>query len=331
MRTLTLLLAALLAPAPLASAYFTMTQTQAQSCGGTNDDSDGAVDQASAASMSTSSGMCDDGSSSSAVADASADIAAGTVTVAGEGVGFSDFNGSFAQGSFGDRLFVDGVPTGIDTVTIRVTIDLNGIGPTPAFFNSASFDATVNAQVAPGQVELRACNGDLCFGGVQPLRDETLVEDVVLNRNGLGEFGFIDVFMDARFAIADASTFINGQVSVEVLSPAEASIISESGVFGQVVDSDDDGVSDTLDNCTERANPDQRDTDGDGFGNLCDADLNNDCVVNVVDLGILRDRFFTADDDADFDGDGAVNAVDLGIMRLQFFAPPGPAATNCEI
>ena len=90
-------------------------------------------------------------------------------------------------------------------------------------------------------------------------------------------------------------------------------------------DTDGDGLVDIADNCIETANADQRDTDGDDFGNACDADLNNDDVVNVVDLGLLRARFFTADADADFNGDGVVNVVDLGIMRQQFFAAPGPS------
>ncbi|MEO1576662.1 MAG: hypothetical protein AAFU65_17075, partial [Pseudomonadota bacterium] len=64
----------------------------------------------------------------------------------------------------------------------------------------------------------------------------------------------------------------------------------------------------------------------DGFGNACDADLNNDNVVNVVDLGLLRAVFFGNDADADFNGDGVVNVIDLGIMRVGFFQPPGPAA-----
>ncbi|MEM6641280.1 MAG: hypothetical protein AAF610_15435, partial [Pseudomonadota bacterium] len=67
-------------------------------------------------------------------------------------------------------------------------------------------------------------------------------------------------------------------------------------------------------------------TDEDGFGNLCDADLNNDNTVNVVDLGIFRSVFFSSDPDADFNGDGTVNILDLGIMRAGFFAAPGPAA-----
>ncbi|MEL7240639.1 MAG: thrombospondin type 3 repeat-containing protein, partial [Planctomycetota bacterium] len=112
-----------------------------------------------------------------------------------------------------------------------------------------------------------------------------------------------------------------------------ASNFTPSGVFfdnirfgTQIVDGDFDGIDDGVDNCLLVANADQRDTDGDGFGNACDADLNNDGVINVIDLGILRTVFFTADPDADFNGDGTVNVVDLGIMRSAFFGAPGPAA-----
>ncbi len=93
-----------------------------------------------------------------------------------------------------------------------------------------------------------------------------------------------------------------------------------------IVDTDQDGVVDSADNCTTIANADQRDTNADGYGNLCDADLNNDNVINAVDLGLLRLAFFsTGDLDADFNGDGVVNVVDLGVMRLNFFSAPGPS------
>ena len=92
----------------------------------------------------------------------------------------------------------------------------------------------------------------------------------------------------------------------------------------EIIDGDADGIDDEVDNCLFDRHPDQRDTDGDGFGNACDADLNNDGVVNVIDLGILRACFFTADPDADFDGNGVVNVVDLGIMRTAFSAYRAP-------
>jgi hypothetical protein len=90
-------------------------------------------------------------------------------------------------------------------------------------------------------------------------------------------------------------------------------------------DSDGDGVVDGDDNCTLVPNADQRDTNGDGFGNICDADLNNDGIVNAVDLGLFKSVFFTTDADADFNGDGVVNAIDLGVLKGGFFGPPGPS------
>lgn len=93
----------------------------------------------------------------------------------------------------------------------------------------------------------------------------------------------------------------------------------------QVVDTDGDGVNDPVDNCVAVQNPQQTDGDGDGFGNLCDTDLNNDCITNVVDLGLLRSVFFTSDPAADFNTDGVVNVFDLGAMRSGFLLAPGPS------
>lgn len=90
-------------------------------------------------------------------------------------------------------------------------------------------------------------------------------------------------------------------------------------------DSDGDGVLDSSDNCLNVSNPDQRDTDGDGYGNYCDADLNNNNIVNAIDLGIFRQRYFSTDADADFNGDGVVNAIDLGMFKQMYFKEPGPS------
>jgi hypothetical protein len=91
-------------------------------------------------------------------------------------------------------------------------------------------------------------------------------------------------------------------------------------------DADLDGIPDDQDNCTTAANADQRDTNSDGYGNRCDADLNNDGVVNFSDLGIMRAVFYSTHPDADLDGNGVVNFSDLGIMKNGFYQPPGPSA-----
>jgi hypothetical protein len=96
-------------------------------------------------------------------------------------------------------------------------------------------------------------------------------------------------------------------------------------LFGRARDRDADGIADGEDNCTLVANADQRDTNDDGFGNICDTDIDGDCVTNFVDLGLLKEVFFLEDPDSDFDGDGFINFVDLGIMKAAFFAPPGPS------
>ena len=90
-------------------------------------------------------------------------------------------------------------------------------------------------------------------------------------------------------------------------------------------DTDGDGIQDSLDNCTLVANTDQRDTNGDGFGNICDADLNQDLKTDLSDFSLFRSVFTTADPDADFDGSGTVNLTDFSLFRVMFGSPPGPS------
>ncbi|HFD11562.1 MAG TPA: DUF1800 family protein, partial [Crenotrichaceae bacterium] len=91
------------------------------------------------------------------------------------------------------------------------------------------------------------------------------------------------------------------------------------------MDSDGDGVDDTLDNCIESVNADQRDSNGDGFGNACDADLDDSGFVNFADLTLFKSVFGSNDADADFNGSGFVNFADLSAFKAMFGKPPGPA------
>ena len=74
---------------------------------------------------------------------------------------------------------------------------------------------------------------------------------------------------------------------------------------GNVSDIDMDGIGDSMDNCPGLANADQVDLDGDGYGDLCDSDIDGDLVNNSADV-------FPEDPSewADFDGDGIGNNAD---------------------
>lgn len=99
-------------------------------------------------------------------------------------------------------------------------------------------------------------------------------------------------------------------------------------------DSDKDGIADSDDNCIQVANsssqPDagghsQRDSNDDGFGNLCDADLDNNGFVNAADLARMKNAFGSHNADADLDGNGIVNSGDLARLKALFGKPPGPS------
>ena len=97
------------------------------------------------------------------------------------------------------------------------------------------------------------------------------------------------------------------------------------------LDLDNDGVPATEDNCILVANADQRDTDGDGYGNWCDGDLNNDGATNTLDLNLYKQAHRTSvgdpnyNPDADFNGDGTINTLDLNIYKGLHRNPPGPS------
>jgi hypothetical protein len=108
-------------------------------------------------------------------------------------------------------------------------------------------------------------------------------------------------------------------------------------VIEAIADADADGIPDALDNCVLTPNVDQLDADGDGYGNACDADLNNSGTVTAADFAILRSvlgQSATASPTAaaaDLNGSGTVTAADFAILRAALGKNPGPSALqpNC--
>ncbi len=126
-------------------------------------------------------------------------------------------------------------------------------------------------------------------------------------------------------AVDGTVTSFEAWVTDQQDAEARAGVAVYTGCL-DALDGDCDGVVNTVDNCSLVGNTQQRDTDGDGFGNLCDPDLNNDLIVNFIDISLFAGLFLSTDADADFNGDGAVNFLDYVIMTSFFLSPPGPGA-----
>jgi hypothetical protein len=100
--------------------------------------------------------------------------------------------------------------------------------------------------------------------------------------------------------------------------------------------SDADSRGDVCDNCTLVANvgqagtgPAQNDVDDDGFGNICDADLNNTNLTTSGDYTILRNALNTNTPNADMNGSGLVTSSDYTLLRNRLNTPPGASGLAC--
>ena len=207
------------------------------------------------------------------------------------------------------------------------------------------------------------CNGTTANplplnSAVAALREENLNQGTstggVIDTNGdfisgtlLLEFIVPPFSNNSAWAVLDVGTGVV-QVCIFYDTSGCNPLFSETSVFEgawtQVIsapDTDGDGVTDDVDNCTLTANASQTDTDGDNIGNACDADIfppgGGDCSVNFGDLSVLKAGFFPVNDPlADFNGDGGVNFGDLAFMKATFFnggdPGPGPGAPGnaCE-
>lgn len=100
---------------------------------------------------------------------------------------------------------------------------------------------------------------------------------------------------------------------------------------GAVNDADSDGVPDAFDNCPNHANgpnagacANQEDADGDGFGNACDGDYDQDLQTLGSDFTVFGGTLFGGTNNAgDHDCDGTTLGSDFSIFLALFGSPPG--------
>ena len=98
-------------------------------------------------------------------------------------------------------------------------------------------------------------------------------------------------------------------------------------------DADSDIVCDKGDRCTDISNLNQLDTDGDGYGNACDADFDQDGDVDGEDFLVHRQGIIdNASGITDHDGDGGTDGADFILFRNQFLqGSPGPAVPGAQL
>lgn len=83
-------------------------------------------------------------------------------------------------------------------------------------------------------------------------------------------------------------------------------------------DMDGDTIYDVADNSPNTAHSDNTDTDGDGYGNIIDADFNNDGVVNMTDFAEFAGAYGSAGGEVDMNGDGVVNMIDFSYFQQKY-------------
>ncbi len=242
------------------------------------------------------------------------------------GTNFDVFNGLDANGIWG-LYVVDDAANDVGSLGSWVlTITTTGTIPPPDT-TPDSFTFTDISDVALGVVQV---SNAVTITGINTAAPISVTG---------GEYS---IGCDATFTTAD-STISNGQtVCVRHTSAATNATSTDTTLtVGGVADTftsttagsdtDDDGIPDSEDNCTQLANADQIDSDSDGYGNRCDGDLNNNGATNAQDTVIFRMQLGLPSTPptyniADLNGNGAVNAQDTVMFRQLLGAPPGPSA-----
>ncbi len=199
----------------------------------------------------------------------------------------------------------------------------------PGIFNASEFDFSFTV-VSTVDAELTgAVNGSSSLGAPDFARVSFKRDNVTLFSTSFGHAFPFQVTLEPGREY-QLQVIVKGEAEFNASSFSSADAVLT--LAEAPADSDGDGVTDDLDNCTLVFNPDQRDTNGDGIGNDCDADLNGDCTVNFGDVVLLKAAFTPRpyDADADFDGDGLVGFSDVAFMLSTFFngANPGPGPSG---
>ncbi len=148
------------------------------------------------------------------------------------------------------------------------------------------------------------------------------------------------IWSTAHYDFVLASAGGAGGILGDYLFRDTGSFGNASGLWGIVrvenrPDADGDGIFDDVDNCINVANGplagpvnglSQCDTDGDGIGNICDADFNGNGIVDPTDFTLLKSTLgSTLAPNQDLNCNGIVDPTDFTTIKALLGQPPGPS------
>ncbi len=242
----------------------------------------------------------------------------------GNGTSAGTFNNTFGSGQTIDKV-ID-APSAVaeefhnQTTHIWFTADVVGGGLELEFDLQGAYNLTTlhfwnytSEGYDVDNIEFNLFNGNTSVGTLT-------IEPALGSSSGIEAQ---DIVLDAPLNVTSVVVFLSG-------SNREVDFQNIGFTASNSTDDDNDGVQNDSDNCQLTGNPDQRDTNGDGFGNLCDPDFDNNGVVNFLDINDWTSTFFNTacgDVDQDLNGDGVCNFGDYAIIVSYFLQPPGPGAS----
>jgi len=252
----------------------------------------------------------------------------------------------------------DGDPVTFSVVTGPANGTLSGAAPNLTYTPAADFNGSdsFTYEASAGGLDSNIATVSITVNSVNdpPLADAGFDEIVVAgstvsldgsaSSDGEGDaltFSWTFVAIpDGSAAVFSDPAAVNPSFVADLVGDYLVALVASDGIDDSApatvtitadLDTDIDGIPQSIDNCTAVANADQRDTDGDGYGNWCDGDLNNDGEANTLDLNLYRLAHRTEmgdpayDPDADFNGDDSIDTLDLNIYRGLHRLPPGPS------
>ncbi len=209
------------------------------------------------------------------------------------------------------RVLDNGLPTKDDLEIFSIIVE-GQVNQPPVISPTIGNQTVEEGQTLVVPVSATDPDGDnLSFSGLN------LPDFASLLDNGDGT---ADLTLTPQVGDANVYPGVVIQVTDDASIPQSDSNIFSITVSVAVTDTDLDTIVDVIDNCVNTPNPDQTDTDGDGMGDACDPDDDNDGLSDVLETTIGTNPLL-----ADTDGDGFSDGVEYNNGSDPLVATDTPA------